>query len=54
MDNEIIIALIGVPTIFAFAFVWCWLEERSKAKANRKYDQKMAKYDTWMEKYNRM
>jgi len=54
MDNEIIIALIGVPMIFLFAFGWTWLEERSKAKAKRKYDQQMAKYDTWMDKLNRM
>ena len=54
MDNEIIIALIGVPMIFLFAFGWTWLEERSKAKAKRKYDQQMAKYDIWMDKINRM
>ena len=54
MDNEIIIALIGVPTIFAFAFGWTWLEERSKAKAKRKYDQQMVKYDTWRDHINSM
>ena len=54
MDNEIIIALIGVPAIFAFAFGWTWLEERSKAKAKRKYDQQMAKYDTWRDHINSM
>ena len=54
MDNEIIWALIGVPTIFLFAFGWTWLEERLRAKRKRKYDQQIAKYDTWMEKFNRM
>tara|TARA_B110000240_G_scaffold194196_1_gene241410 strand:+ start:1233 stop:1397 length:165 start_codon:yes stop_codon:yes gene_type:complete len=54
MTNEIMAALIGVPMIFAFAFAWTWMEERSRAKAKRKYDQQMAKYDTWMDKLNRM
>tara|TARA_R110002153_G_scaffold1681_1_gene8561 strand:- start:1385 stop:1543 length:159 start_codon:yes stop_codon:yes gene_type:complete len=39
--------LIGVPLLFAFVFVWCWLEERVKANKKRKYDKQMAKYDTW-------
>tara|TARA_R110000803_G_scaffold207054_2_gene274726 strand:+ start:190 stop:354 length:165 start_codon:yes stop_codon:yes gene_type:complete len=54
MTNEIIAALVGVPMIFVFAFVWSWMEERSRAKKKRKYDQQMAKYDTWMEKLDRM
>jgi hypothetical protein len=54
MDNEIIIALIGVPAIFLFAFGWTWLEERSRARSKRKYDQQMAKYDTWLKDPNNM
>ena len=54
MDNEIIWGLVGVPIIFLFAFGWTWLEERSRARSKRKYDQQMAKYDTWMDKINRM
>ncbi len=54
MDNEIIIALIGVPAIFLFAFGWTWLEERSRARSKHKYDQQMAKYDTWMDEIKRM
>ena len=51
---EMLAGLVGVPLLIAIAYTWCWLEERSKARAKRKYDQQMAKYDTWMEKYNRM
>ena len=39
--------VVGVPLLIAVAYTWCWLEERSKARAKRKYDQQMAKYDTW-------
>ena len=39
--------LLGVPALFVLVFVWCWIEERMKAKVKRKYDQQMAKYDTW-------
>ena len=51
---EIYAGLIGVPLLIGFAAVWVWLEERGKAKAKRKYDQQMAKYDTWMDKMNSM
>ena len=45
--NDVMISLLGVPMLFAFAGLWCWLEERTKAQAKRKYDKQMAKYDTW-------
>tara|TARA_B100000768_G_C11000074_1_gene257562 strand:+ start:265 stop:423 length:159 start_codon:yes stop_codon:yes gene_type:complete len=44
---EIYAGLVGVPLLIGFAALWCWLEERGKAKAKRKYDKQMAKYDTW-------
>ena len=52
--NEIYAGLIGVPLLIIAAAVWCWLEERSKAKRRRKYDQQMVKYDTWRDNINRM
>ena len=51
---EIYAGLIGVPLLIGFAAAWVWFEERGKAKAKRKYDQQMAKYDTWMDKMNSM
>ena len=45
--SEAVAGILGVVGIFAFTFVWCWLEERSKRISKRKYDQQMAKYDTW-------
>tara|TARA_B100000497_G_scaffold43726_1_gene50812 strand:- start:668 stop:829 length:162 start_codon:yes stop_codon:yes gene_type:complete len=42
-----IVGLLGVVAIFAFTFVWCWVEERAKRRAKRKYDEQMAKYDRW-------
>jgi hypothetical protein len=44
---EMLAGVVGVPLLIAVAYTWCWLEERSKARAKRKYDQQMAKYDTW-------
>jgi len=52
--NDTMVALLGVPIIFALAFLWCWVEERSKARSKRKYDQQMAKYDTWTKASDRM
>ena len=46
--------VVGVPLLIAVAYTWCWLEERSKARAKRKYDQQMAKYDTWMKHIDSM
>jgi|TARA_R110000796_G_scaffold44116_2_gene107873 hypothetical protein len=46
--------LVGVPLLFAFVFVWTQLEERFKARAKRKYDKQMAKYDTWRDKIDRV
>ena len=42
--NEMLVALCGVPFMFAVAFVWCWLEGRG----DRKRDEQRATYDKWM------
>ena len=44
---EMLARLVGVPLLIAIAYTWCWLEERSRAKAKRKYNQQIAKYDLW-------
>ena len=49
---EIYAGLIGVPLLIGFAALWVWLEERSRAKAKRKYDKQMSKYDTWRDHIN--
>ena len=41
--------LLGVPLLFMVVFVWCWVEEKAKARTKRKYDKQMAKYDAWRE-----
>lgn len=44
---EIYAGLVGVPLLIGLAAVWCWFEERGRAKAKRKYDKQTDKYDTW-------
>jgi len=39
--------LAGVVVLFTFVFVWCYLEDKYTRRRQRKYDERMAKYDTW-------
>ena len=48
--SDQLIGLLGVVGLFAFAFTWSWIEERLRARQQRKYDKRMAKYDTWSKK----
>ena len=45
--SEAVAGILGAVGIFAYTFVWCWFEERSRRISKRKYDKQMAKYDTW-------
>jgi len=45
--SEMLFGLLGVIGLFAFTFVWCWLEEWSSKRSKRKYDEQLRKYDTW-------
>ena len=49
--NEMLLALGGIPLMFAVAFVWCWMEEKAHKRKQRKYDKQTVKYDRWKENH---
>jgi len=44
--TEGMIGLIGVVVFLTLVFVFCVVEDYYKSKAQRKYDERLAKYDT--------
>lgn len=44
MDNSLW-GLLGVPILFAVAFVWCAIEQHSRDKEQRKWDKRFREYD---------
>ena len=47
MMNEGIVGLIGVVSMFALIYTWCWIEGKYEGKMDRKRDQQRAVYDKW-------
>jgi hypothetical protein len=44
--NEGIVGVISVAVFLLLVFVYCVAEDYYKSKAQRKYDERLAKYDT--------
>ena len=49
--EDAIIGLFGVVALFLFTFTWTWTEDYLRRRTRRKYDEQMAKYDKWKEKW---
>ena len=44
--NEGIVGVISVAVFLLVVFVYCVVEDYFKSKAQRKYDERLTKYDT--------
>jgi hypothetical protein len=49
--SDALIGLIGCVALITFTFVWSWTEDYLRRRTRRKYDERMAKYDKWKEKW---